>query len=654
MAYLRKYKHEISFDGVNFNPVKLSIEVNFTDEREKDQVFYRRVSSIWKLNFYRNKSVYYSLLNYIHFPETLTTECLCRTWRADDGVNFNKVYFTGYFDLSSAKVNQDDGSIEFTPGLFDDYVWWDEHKDEKINIKDTSSIISPLAPKYRWSSTPYYLWQINDPDHGNSSKGAGGYAHSLLAPFDWAPGKTYRPLDTEQGWVTYNGDKYRCKKHHLSSQSNAPALGSEYWDYVEDCIGYIQQQSYLMITGSALVQGNNIWDTGFPNITARVSGATNCPSYLYYAAQKDTIIGEFELPQIGYKVFDILNELILMAGVGLTVESEFFTAGINPVTGKTNRLTNLMLLYKKQYKARIADPENVEGDGVAIDAQITFKELFDFFLTVFDVRWCMIGKKLKLEHISYFDNGYSYSGNASVGTDLMNTTKYPLKWCIMRDINHNGRFNKYSFVIDGIPPREVWNWQEGEETTGTIEYLSRLCKKNDPVEHKADNYMVDLDMCIKKTEEIQDTGWLLLACDSDNYVWKRDISFSSLFPGKLNGDLFWENLIPDFHAHHRFFPQGRYNGGIHQLQSICRVRRQENVKWPRLEEVDPTKLINTSLGAGEVEKLELSTDTDFYTATLRFDFDISGGYTGLITVDSTKIYVSSTGIRVSQIHELTD
>ena len=206
--------------------------------------------------------------------------------------------------------------------------------------------------------------------------------------------------------------------------------------------------------------------------------------------------------------------------------------------------------------------------------------------------------------------------------------------------------------MDDIPCKEVWNWQEGALTTCELEYLSKSAKKGDAAEHKADQFMVDLEMCVKKAEEIQDSGWLLLACDSDNFIWKRDTYFYGHKPNRINGDLYWENLIRDFHFHHRSFNTGRMLDKTYQLNSVRRVKRQEGVKFPRLEKVNTMRLIMTNLGPGEIEKIELSTDTDFYTATLRFSFDYSGEYNKLLTVDNTSIRVSGTSIKVSQTHEI--
>jgi hypothetical protein len=678
MSYARKYVHKISFDGINFTPVKLSVEVTFTEERERDQIFYRKKSSTWKLNFYRNKAVYYTLLNYIQFPETLTTDCIVQTWRSENGVTLNGLEFSGYFDQSTAKVNQDDGSIEFTPSTYDDYTWYDKNSAVKINVFYDLSTVVPVAPKYFWETTTHYLWQ-GEPVYNHGAIGAGGYAEITQGygidkpPPLWESGKIYRPIDTEDGWVFDHGYAYRCVTQHVSSSANEPVTGSPLWQEHVRYYCFAQQQSPFMLPG--MTQGNDIYDTGFPNITGRVAGSTNCPSTMYFMATETHQDGEYDFPKMGYKLFefsynenkgDILHWMINSLKLGLTYDSTFFTAWTNPITGQPTHISNPVLISKKQYKALLNADFKV---GAYIDNQVTFKEIFDMISVVFNVKWVMNGKQILFEHIKYFDNGYSYSGTRAVGVNLVT---YPSKYCILTDINGNQRLNLYSFASDGFPSKETWVWDEGDESTASIDYLPMVCKKGDPMEHKATGYMADIGMCMRKTEDINDSGWVILACDLANAIWKRDLTRSKIaffnminntggdpmksamidngiFKDMVNGDMFWENLIMDFHFYHRYFTQGMFYDTLYNMNSVFRVRRQENVKFPRLETVDTKKLIKTNLGNGEVEKLELSTDTDFYKTTLRFGFHNDDQGISILRVDSTKVKVSSTIVKVSKI-----
>lgn len=95
------------------------------------------------------------------------------------------------------------------------------------------------------------------------------------------------------GWCTSeNGQVFKCKQTHFSSNNNMPILPGghheewiDYWEYVDsnDFVCCVQQQVHDESNFSGFIHGNGVYDIGFPdNITSKLQNASNCPTYKYF------------------------------------------------------------------------------------------------------------------------------------------------------------------------------------------------------------------------------------------------------------------------------------------------------------------------------------------------------------------------------------
>ena len=171
-----KYQFIFSLDGEGWfgiNPSKAITISGSLDERCAD---HRRSSSEWKINRYMNKGAYDLIIAAIQNPSELTSRIQVRIELWDDYATRSSIEFEGYMPLAGVKVNENDGTISFTPVDNSKYAWWDEHKtdqkdvlalgdgDNTITYETTSRTVEFWLDGTYGGTLAGFEWEVADPD----------------------------------------------------------------------------------------------------------------------------------------------------------------------------------------------------------------------------------------------------------------------------------------------------------------------------------------------------------------------------------------------------------------------------------------------------------------------------------------------------------
>lgn len=619
-----KYRFYISTDDATFTRLYLSKEITFSKKKEKDQVFYRQTSTEWRFTRALNPMVYDTILALIKDPTSSTHSITVRCMILDTSEAEIATQFEGTANLFKIKVDEDQQTLELVPEVSDEYSWWDEWKEKKFDAYQQGG-----GTSYSWRTITYSPVATKYRIFQKTHLGASGYVGAGEDPDAWALSQQYTVTNGDtgfnrKGWVMDGGLSYRCIRSHYSTAANAPG-NVTYWEQV-DAYCYIQHQ--IDLPASGWYQGNNMYDSGFPNHTALEPGATNCPTTMYYKATSSSTVADQTLTDAAKTLIDfsgtdgMLNKLIEWSGVGIGITSQFFSSATNPVTGLTNRLTNLCISVKSSIIDYAAGLSKTNAKY-----EITMKDLFDMMRDVFNVYWYMDGSNIVIEHDSFFRNGYAYGGTPVVGVDLTDETTYPLKYQVLKDITGAYRKTKYEINGDELVEKEFFRFTEQWGYDGCIEYSCEFLKKGSEARREP-KVMTDVYLIKLYPAKVTGDGAMLLCCDANYKLRTRDAMKIGYIPGQygagtiftniVNGDLYWDNLLCDFHLSGRCFDNGRINYNLKTF-AAKRIVKQDPIIFPRASVIDVTQLVKTNMGDGEILQLDVSTENDFCKVILLYE-----------------------------------
>jgi hypothetical protein len=251
-------------------------------------------------------------------------------------------------------------------------------------------------------------------------------------------------------------------------------------------------------------------------------------------------------------------------------------------------------------------------------AEIKLKDVFDMLKNVFQCYWYIEDSKLKIEHISFFKSGGSYTNPALIGTDLTSLTQ-PRN---MKAWDYGQ--GKFEYDKIQMPEKYQFSWMDSvsEAFEGfPIEINSNYITRGLIEEVSLSQFTTDIDFVLSNTDSVSDDGFIIMgALDNEGYYLPYYNTYMPIGDLYLqNGFLSWVYLHKTFYVYD--LPSTdvdingeKYEGGV----SISRDKVQK-VRFPSNVDIDPLQLVKTSLGNGEVENMSVNLDTRINEVTLRYD-----------------------------------
>lgn len=259
-----------------------------------------------------------------------------------------------------------------------------------------------------------------------------------------------------------------------------------------------------------------------------------------------------------------------------TLQSDFLTAAINPITSIDNKYSHLTIAQK-------SDIKRPNSSNPATVGMMSFNEMMNI-LRCMNLYWEYDGTNLIIEHISHWT---SAAGIDLRNQDLMTAT------------------NKYRYVNEKIPKYEVFKWMEANTTDfvgASIWYDSPAVNQDSDSNTQSYEINVTTDLeyirqCCDGTNDslISDDGWVLLANELDGTDYNVYFGTGPMGGTHFNIYLAWSKLHDSFFRHERQLPTGYLNGNLVTFYSAKKIRQQE-CSIIYCSDFDPGQYLTTELG----------------------------------------------------------
>lgn len=263
-----------------------------------------------------------------------------------------------------------------------------------------------------------------------------------------------------------------------------------------------------------------------------------------------------------------------------------------------------------------------EYDQPAQKAMITLKQLLDMAKNCFQCYWFLDGNELRIEHISYFNNGLRYpgwDGNAAIGKDLtqLRHPRTGKPWSY--------GFSEYSFEKEEMPAWYQFEWSDDVTFPFKgyqIEVLSNYVKKDNVETISINNFVSDIDLMLLNPAAFSEDGFVVMVAveNSSGKVYlpivNKTIDYYEYH--MQNGYAAFCDLQERYYL--RSMPASKVIINKTQRTVVPTRGKKQEVEFP-VGTTDPNiyELVKTSLGNGQIKDMKINLSSRLAKVTLMHD-----------------------------------
>lgn len=316
-----------------------------------------------------------------------------------------------------------------------------------------------------------------------------------------------------------------------------------------------------------------------------------------------------------YPLWSCLSVLLAATGSSVTFQgtsaySEFLYAASNPISGEAVKLF-------------VTPKSNILAGDYSVPAQkamTTLGQFLDMLRNVYQLYWFIdADNRLRIEHIRWFKNGGSYSGNPTVGIDLTELLekRNATAWAY--------GVNEYTYEKEEMPQRYQFEWMDDERIPfkgEAIEILSPAVTEGKVESVSVGNFSSDIDYMLLNPSVFSQDGFALIGATGSGNSWA--VPFLSYVQQGItttlqNGYLAYVHLQPYYWVYDLPAKSVKINGTTYSLSYVSR-RKQQRVTIP-LGASDPdfVKLVKTNIGNGEIRAVSIPLTSRVAQVTLNYD-----------------------------------
>ena len=252
-------------------------------------------------------------------------------------------------------------------------------------------------------------------------------------------------------------------------------------------------------------------------------------------------------------------------------------------------------------------------DQAAQKAEIKFSELMQMLANCFKCYWFIDNGKFRVEHISYFINGGTYTGGDIIQMDF---TKLKDQYNKMPAAYFQ---NEVDFSKDDLASRFEFNWMDDStELFGgvTIDVKSEYVKKDKTQEVNISSFSSDVDFMLYNPENFVEDGFALLCAEKKNN--KYELPIGSMVLIDEDGDTYeatMQNIYASWPYLVRFYiydmPAINVKCNVLEKLFVSKIKSCMNhsISFLAEEDLDVYKLIRTSIGDGRIDSIDIDLNT---------------------------------------------
>ena len=261
-------------------------------------------------------------------------------------------------------------------------------------------------------------------------------------------------------------------------------------------------------------------------------------------------------------------------------------------------------------------------DQAAQKAEITFEELMNMLRDCFRCYWYIENGKFKVEHISFFMNGGSYSYQTNCQLDF---TK-------LKD-QFNKKLSAYfqssiEFDKSELNARYEFNWMDDvTDLMGnvTLDIDASYVQKDKTEEINVSQFTSDIDLMLLDPSSFSEDGFALLCPIKSGSSLQLPIVSVSLQDESMNTyDAVVQNWYASWNYLINFYLHDlpAYTGTSNMLgllySSDIKKSMKHTIEFHTEEDVNELQLIKTSIGNGKIDSISINLDTRLAKASLMY------------------------------------
>lgn len=285
-------------------------------------------------------------------------------------------------------------------------------------------------------------------------------------------------------------------------------------------------------------------------------------------------------------------------------------------------------LFANRFYVFLTQKTNIlkgQYDQAAQTAEVTFEDIMKMLRDCFRCYWYIENNKFKIEHISYFMNGGSYSSDANIQLDFTKlidayNKKHVQYFQADTEFDKSELNNRYEF-----------SWMDDvTELFGqvTIDVNAKYVQQDKKEDVNVNKFSSDVDFMMFNPSNFSNDGFALMcAIKNDNGSYELPIITSFLIDENGNNYKFisqnwyasWAYLANSFYM----YDMPAYNVEINVLDNVhvSRIKRcmQHKIEFITAEDLDELKLINTSFGNGKIDNYSVNLNTRLAKVNLLYE-----------------------------------
>ena len=316
-----------------------------------------------------------------------------------------------------------------------------------------------------------------------------------------------------------------------------------------------------------------------------------------------------------YPIWSCISVLLSAMGssvtfAGTSAYSEFLYSERNPLSGE------LVKLF-------VTPKSNILAGDYSMPAQkamTTLGQFLDMLRNVYQLYWYIdSSNRLRIEHISWFKNGGSYSGSPSIGVDLTETVekRNNTPWAY--------GVNEYTYEKEEMPQRYQFEWMDDERLPfkgDAIEILSPAVSEGKVESVSVGNFSSDIDYMLLNPSVFSQDGFALIGATGSGNTWSVPFITYNRDGVRVtlqNGYLSFFSLQPTYWVYDLPAKIAKINGIVYSLAYVSR-RKQQRVTVPLgASDLDLLSLIKTNIGNGEIRAVSIPLTSRVAQVTLNYD-----------------------------------